>query len=60
MDSGWHSKFGLVVIESLVLVWSWFGEDGGGLTSGFPWLFMDWLFYEIPHSCLEYGTVVTG
>jgi len=42
------------------LVWSRMDKGGGGLTSRFPWLFLDWLFYEIPHSCLEYGTGVTS
>jgi len=35
------------------------GEGGGGLTSGFPWFFLDWFIHEIPHSCLEYGTRLT-
>ena len=45
---------------SVDLVRSQFGEGGGGLTSEFPWLFLDWFIHEIPHSCLEYGTMVTG
>ena len=54
MDSRWHSKFGSVVIGAPGLGKSRFGEGGGGLTSGFLWL-----FYEIPHSCLQYATGVT-
>lgn len=42
MDSGWHSKLGSVVIGALILVRSQFDEGGGGLTSQFPWLLLDW------------------
>ena len=37
-----------------------YGEVGGVLTSGFPWLFMDWFIPDIPHSFLEYGMGVIG
>ena len=56
MDSRWYSKFSSVLIRALVLVWSWFGEGGFGLIFGLRYLFLGWLFYEIPRSCFEYGT----
>jgi len=39
---------------------SGYGEDGGILTSRFPWLLWIGLSQEIPHSCLEYCVGVTG
>jgi len=35
-------------------------EGLGGLASGSPSFILMDLFYEIPHSCLEYGTRVIG
>ena len=40
-------------VESLFDVLRWFGLLK-------PWFSFDELFHEIPHSCLEYGTGVTG
>jgi len=44
------------ISESKVEVVSRFIPKGLGV----PWLFLDWLLYVIPHSCLEYGMDVTG
>ena len=60
MDFKWNSMFGSVVIGAPVLVQSQFSEGGGCLTSRFPWLLLDFFFYDVPHSCLEYGMGVIG
>ena len=52
-------RFGFV-IEASILVWSWYGEGGGGLAYGFPWFVLDCFIHEIPHGCSEYGSRVTG
>jgi len=40
-------------VESLFDGWRWMAYE-------IPWWFWIDVFYEIPHSCLEYGTTVNG